>query len=126
VNTFQARMTFATARQTVLEMTRALGDTRVGAARAWAARERLPHAEFEQMRAGLAGAGLEFADGDEAEAELAEFRDAYEPYVIALARHLLIPFPRWTAEEGALDNWQRSRGARQVKALVEAVEATPG
>ena len=126
VNTFQARMTFSTTRFALVEMTRVFGAYSVGAVGAGVGRERLPADEFRRLAATLEEAGLEFSDGAGAYGELAAFRETYEPFVVALAEHLVLPVPRWVAPEDALDNWQRSKGAFIVKDLVESVEARPG
>ena len=129
VNTFQARTTFGTARLTVLEMARVF-DARHIAEQTERIRDlRLPTPEFNRMREGLAAAGLEFHGDDAAragaEAELAEFRALYEPFVATLAGHLLLPLPPWAPPPNALDNWQRSKGSAALKRLVDSVEAEP-
>jgi hypothetical protein len=47
-------------------------------------------------------------EGLEADRQLAELRELYEPYVCALADYLLIPTPRWCSDGAASDNWQRT------------------
>jgi hypothetical protein len=37
---------------------------------------------------------------------LDEIRSAYEPYLHALADHLLMTVPAWVPEPGAQDNWE--------------------
>jgi Ion channel len=128
VNTFQARTTFGTSRLAVLEMARVF-DARHIEQETVRVRGRLPAGEFARVRETLAAAGLVFHGDDAAragaEAELAEFRALYEPFVATLAGHLLLPLPPWAAPVGALDNWQRSKGSAALKRLVDSVEAKP-
>jgi Ion channel len=129
VNTFQARTTFGTARLAVLEMARVFDATRITGATERVRLTRLPSDEFMKVRDALAAAGLEFHGDDAAragaEAELAEFRALYEPFVATLAAHLLLPLPPWAPPPNALDNWQRSKGSAALKRLVDSVEAKP-
>jgi hypothetical protein len=136
VNTFQARVTFGTARLALLEMARVFIPAQIAAGDASADRHRLSAAEFDRMQAALAAAGLEFsstAGGSHAAAPhedprgaLAKFRAAYEPFSVALGTYLMLPLPRWVAPEGRLDNWQRIEGAGAAQRLVEGIEAHPG
>ena len=135
VNTFQARVTFGTARLTLMELARLFAGEKISQHGRDAATSRLPAEEFRRLTDKLAKAGLEFSEspamGDDAgaaqmpEERLAEFRAAYEPYATALSEYLALPLSRWVAPEGALDNWQRSRRGRKLKELVEGVEAVP-
>ena len=50
----------------------------------------------------LAGAALD---------NLARLRAMYEPYVVPLAEHLLMPLPAWAGEPGS-DNWRTSAWER--------------
>ena len=129
VNTFQARTTFGTARLAVLEMARVFDAHHISAAVDRVRVTRMPPGEFTKVHDTLAAAGLLF-HGDAAtqagaEAELAEFRALYEPFVATLAAHLLLPLPPWAAPPNALDNWQRSKGSAALKRLVDSVEAKP-
>jgi hypothetical protein len=60
------------------------------------------------MRAALAAAGLELAEGDAVDERLAAARRMYEPYVAALSRFLVQPLPAWYYETPRRDNWQSS------------------
>ena len=44
----------------------------------------------------------------EAEVRLAEIRRMYEPFVNALANHLLVNLPPWISSERTVDDWQTS------------------
>lgn len=123
VNTFQARMTFATARLALVEMAAVFGPVGHPDGDGTDRGSRLRPAEFRRMRAALEEVGLVFADRDAAEQDLAAFRATYEPFVEVLGAYLDLPLPRWIAPEGAVDNWQRSRGGAAAKRLVEGAEA---
>jgi hypothetical protein len=71
--------------------------------------DRLPPADLARLREILAGAGIPLQDGREADTRLAELRRMYEPYVNALADHLIMPLPVWIPPAGLRDNWQKSR-----------------
>ena len=137
VNTFQARVTFGTARLTLMELARLFSGDTISQHGRDVAVSRLPAEEFRRLAAKLGEVGLEFSDSpgtaDDAgaadqspEQRLAEFRAAYEPYAMALSDYLALPLSRWVAPEGALDNWQRSKRGQQVKQLVEGTDAVPG
>jgi ion channel len=102
VPTWQARLTFAIARHTAVDLVqvlRAVPDHDL---------DRLPHDALEQLRQQLEGVGLRPRRSPEADARLAELRRSYEPYVAALSRWLLMPLPAWWRDRPARDNWQTS------------------
>ena len=108
VKPLQARMTFAMARQVVVEMARSLGVTAAltpGAAR-------LDHESFEKMLAVFEEVGLHWNGGPEAEEALVTIRATYEPLVEGLAEYLLTPLSGWVAADHASDHWER--GARGI------------
>jgi hypothetical protein len=105
VKPLQARMTFAMARQVILEMARSLevstplkSDPRMAAE------------DFGAMLAAFSRVGLAWNGGEHAEETLAALRATYEPLMLALGEHLLIPLPTWVAAQNASDHWER--GAR--------------
>jgi voltage-gated potassium channel Kch len=114
--TFQARLTFATARLALIEMGRVL------AVRPHSlAEDRLPPALFGEMIQAFEKAGLAFVEED-AEARLRAFRDTYEGFLNGLARHLLLPLPAWLSDPGQLDNWVNSPRGRSAKRLIDSME----
>ena len=119
VETFPAKMTFATARLALLELSRIFE-----LAPKTNAQERLPPSDFQELYEQLRKAGVEFSDPKEAEARLREFRATYEPFIMALSDYLLIPLPGWLPSD-ELDNWQNSPRGRTAKALVESTPANP-
>jgi hypothetical protein len=70
--------------------------------------DRLPPGSLERMWELLEETGYRVPDRDDAERRLAELRAQYEPYVFALAEHLLSPLPPWVPDAEAQDDWQTS------------------
>jgi hypothetical protein len=120
VPTFQARVTFAAARLALVEVNRTLS-----LSPDLDAESRLTLSEFNEMKAELAATGLTLTDEENAEERLAEFRGTYEPFLVALADHLLLHVPGWVAPKLQLDNWQASPRGRSAKQLVESAPANP-
>ncbi|MEO8925587.1 MAG: potassium channel family protein [Caulobacteraceae bacterium] len=104
----QARMTFAMARQVVLEMARSLEVS----APPVVERDRLPAEDFERMLETFQEAGLTWNGGEAAQETLAGVRGTYEPVMEGLAKYLLIPLPPWVADHDSIDHWER--GARGI------------
>lgn len=119
VETFPAKMTFATARLALIELSRIfeLSPKTHGF-------DRLSAREFGVLSEELSRAGVEFSAASEAESRLSEFRATYEPFLLALSDYLLIPLPGWLPSDD-LDNWQNSPRGRTAKALVESAPANP-
>jgi hypothetical protein len=69
---------------------------------------RLPSEEFARLQQSLAVVGLRFRDEEGAEQRLADIRRMYEPFVYALADHLLVSLPAWVPEAKTVDDWQTS------------------
>jgi len=119
VKPLQARMTFAMARQVVVEMARSL---EVSAPRS-SGQERLSADDFKKMLATFETAGLTWNGGDAAHETLVALRATYEPLIQNLAYYLLIPLPPWISSTDEPDHWER--GARGViaKRLVDDLSA---
>jgi hypothetical protein len=100
----QARLTFAMARHAVVDVAQVLRRPPM-----LDAPDRLPPVAarvLEQIvvtNGALAGPAL---------AQLALLRAMYEPYVISLSEHLLMPLPAWAGER-ASDNWRTSAWERE-------------
>ena len=103
----QASLTFAMARHAVVDLAQVLGRPPVGSVP-----DRLPSSELARLRTGLAAAGVVLPEGPGAEDKLAELRRMYEPYVAALAQHLLMPLPAWRASAELHENWRTSAWGR--------------
>jgi hypothetical protein len=91
-STWQARVTFAMARHAVIDLTRVFHLQPVAPAQ-----DRLHSADMAGLFQLLAEAGRPLEDREDAVSELTELRRTYEPYVNALAVHLLMPLPAWTS-----------------------------
>jgi hypothetical protein len=117
VKPLQARMTFAMARQVVVELVRALD---LPAARP-EGRERLSHAEYAAMIESFPAAGLTWDGGADGEETLAAVRATYEPLLAALAGHLLIDLPGWVDETETGDHWERGPRGTIARRLVETL-----
>ncbi|MEO8052123.1 MAG: potassium channel family protein [Acidobacteriota bacterium] len=120
VRTFQARLTFSTCRQAVMEMGRVF---QVGVRPL--EEDRLASANFHQLCANLAEVGLTFGAAGDAEEKLAAFRNTYEPFLNGLAHYLVLALPDWLAPQDQLDNWQNSPRGKSAKQLIEAVSPKP-
>jgi ion channel len=95
----QARLTFAMARHTVVDLSQVF-NTRPNLDEV----KRLSPDDLDQLRIRLSAAGFETHD-DPGE-RLAHMRRLYEPYVDALARYLQMELPPWTPITKQKDNWQ--------------------
>jgi len=112
---WQARITFAMARHAVVDL------SRVFRLRPRApSRDRLPPSDLTILLTRLTEAGRQPADPENAARHLAELRRTYEPYVNALAEHLLIPLPAWTSEA---ESKTHANGAPESAGLCTAVTA---
>jgi ion channel len=95
-STWQARATFAMARHAVVDLAKVFHlDPRAPAS------DRLSSSDFARLCRRLEDAGRPPGDAAEAARRLADFRRTYEPYVHALAEHLLMPLPAWTSTRPA-------------------------
>ncbi len=99
----QARLTFAMARHAVVDLAQVFRT----APRA-PERDRLSPAALARMRESLALLGLPIRADAAADAELAERRRLYEPYLHALGRRFLFEVPAWSPERERSDNWRTS------------------
>jgi hypothetical protein len=98
-----ARLAFAMARHAAVDLSQILG-TPPRPPQA----DRLPPAELARLRGILAEVGIPMRSGPDADRKLAAVRAKYEPYVNALAEHLLIVLPPWVSAPDAADDWQTS------------------
>lgn len=98
-----ARTTFAMSRHAAVDLAQVFGTPPLEAAR-----PRLSSSELARLRAALAEVGLRFQNEDDAEQRLADLRKIYEPFVQALADHLLVNLPPWVPATRIVDDWQTS------------------
>jgi hypothetical protein len=97
---YQAQLTFAMARHTVVDLALVFRTPPRPPA------ERLAPGRLSELRERLRTAGLVLADGAAVDAKLAELRKLYEPFVNALAHQLLFRLPPIVPEKPPVDNWQ--------------------
>src|SRR6266704_7125626 len=97
------RFTFAIARHAAVDLAQIFGtppmNTRLN---------RLSPEDFARMRDALAEVGLVLQHEEDAEKRLYEIRLIYEPFVYALADHLLVSLPPWISATRTVDDWQTS------------------
>jgi hypothetical protein len=115
----QARMTFAMARQVIVEMARSFN---ISPSR-YNGGDRLPHSDYLRLQAALTEAGLNWAADPGAEETLAALRATYEPLLDGLAVALLLPLPPWLPNEHASDHWQRGHRGLIAGRLIEQLSA---
>jgi hypothetical protein len=111
VNTEQARWTFKMARHAVVDLAqvvRARYDPEIP--------DRLLPDDLALIRTQLAAKGLRLSTDPEAESKLAQLRQQYEPYAIAMARNLYIALPPWIRRDQIKDNWQAGPWDRTIQA----------
>jgi hypothetical protein len=95
----QARLTFAMARHTVVDLSQVLNTSPD-----FEASDRLDADGLQRLHDALRLGGLDLDDPEGQ--RLARFRRMYEPYVHALSRYLQMSLPPWTAAPAQKDNWQ--------------------
>ena len=69
---------------------------------------RLSPDDFARMRDALAEVGLRLQNEEDAQRRLYDLRRSYEPFLNALADHLLLNLPPWIPETRTVDDWQTS------------------
>lgn len=117
---YQARMTFAIARHALVDLSQIFAAQPVTTE----VFDRLPYQELMKVRQLLHEKGFFLTDGDEANAQLAHLRSLYEPYALALSRHLCMDLPPWIRAGVIKDNWKTT--AWQPKRANAAVETFVG
>jgi ABC-type multidrug transport system fused ATPase/permease subunit len=112
---WQAKLTFAMARHAVVDLAQVLNSPPLPPDP-----DRLPPEDFERMMTELRAAGIPLAAQDECERKLTKLRRLYEPYVNALAGHLIITLPGWLRQGDPPDNWQTSAWERRASGLARS------
>jgi hypothetical protein len=115
----QARLTFAMARHTVVDLALVLHRAPTAPAAG-----RLTDARLGELMTALRAAGVKVRDDAAARASLTELRGLYEPFVTGLGEyfHLFVP-DVWPADDKP-DNWQTSAWMRQADPIT-ALGADP-
>ncbi len=97
------RPTFAIARHSAVDLAQIYGTPPLNPKL-----NRLSKEDFIRLRDALADVGLVFHHEEDAERRLYEIRRSYEPFVNALADHLLVNLPPWIPATRTVDDWQTS------------------
>jgi len=114
----QARLTFAMARHTVVDLGLVLRRPPQAPAE-----ERLPESRLGDLLTALKTAGVKIRDDASTRSKLLELRGLYEPFIAGLATYFRIVVPVvWPTDEHP-DNWQTSAWMRRADPL-HALEAT--
>jgi hypothetical protein len=113
---WQARLTFAMARHTVVDLAQI-----VNAPPRAPVPDRLPAEALQQFKAGLAAAGIAPCKPAEFDAKLTEARRLYEPYVFALAERFILSPATWMRVSNRFDNWRTSAWERSSSGLAQSL-----
>ena len=100
-NVRQARLTFAMARHTIVDLALVLH-----APPREPGTDRLPLTALTFMRSRLVSEGMELREDADSAGRLNELRRMYEPFVHSLSLRLHLVVPPWVLETGKRDNWQ--------------------
>ena len=103
ISTPTIRFTFAIARHAAVDLAQVYGTPPIDSKL-----NRLSSADFARMRDALAEVGPRLRHEEDAEKRLYEMRRLYEPFVNALADHLLLNLPPWVPATKTVDDWQTS------------------
>src|SRR6266550_1517400 len=103
ISTPTVRFTFAIARHASVDLAQIFGTPPMNTKL-----NRLSPGDFTRMREALAEVGLNLQHEEDAEKRLYEIRLIYEPFVNALANHLLVNLPPWVSATRTVDDWQTS------------------
>jgi hypothetical protein len=107
----QAKLTFAVARHAMVDLAQL-----VNAQYDPLAPDRLDGAELANLRQAFVDHALHVRESVESEEKLAHLRSLYEPYALAMARHLFITLPPWIHPEKKKDNWEAGPWDRAIQA----------
>ncbi len=108
--TRQARLTFAIARHTLVDLALVLHTPPRGMIA-----HRLGNAQLAQLRSIASDAHLTLRPNTEAEEALRTLQDLYEPYIVSLSARLHLPLPAWVRLTGAPDNWEVSAWSAKTR-----------
>jgi hypothetical protein len=97
------RYTFAIARHAAVDLAQVYGTPPMNPKLS-----RLSHDDFARMRDALAEVELVLRQGEATEQRLYDIRRMYEPFVNAIAEHLLLNLPPWIQTTKTVDDWQTS------------------
>jgi hypothetical protein len=109
---YQAQLTFAMSRHAAVDLALVLDTPPLPGQP-----DRLPPDAWQRLTEQLRAAGMELRQGPAVETKLTELRNAYEPFVNALAHYLHFALPPLFTEKTAVDNWQTSAWMRRIAGL---------
>ncbi len=112
VEPYQAQLTFATARHTVVDLAQVYHIHPVEPDQ-----DRLSKDRMRRLREDLSVSGIDMREGEAADHKLAELRGMYEPFVTALSQHFLLALPPILSETTPVDNWQTSAWMRRTSGI---------
>jgi hypothetical protein len=112
VDPYQAELTFATARHTVVDLAQVYSIPPIEPAPV-----RLSEDQLRRLRAEFQAAGLELRDREAVDQKIAELRGMYEPFVNALSQHFLLALPPVFPDSTPVDNWQTSAWMRRTSGI---------
>ncbi|WP_435009738.1 potassium channel family protein [Tundrisphaera lichenicola] len=120
VDLHQAQLTFAMSRHAVVDIAQVFRVRPTNPAS-----DRLPPEALTRLLGELRKAGFEVSDPGSVEANLAELRQLYEPFVAGLSDYLLLPLPPIWAEAASVDNWQTSAWMKRASGIGRLAQAVP-
>jgi hypothetical protein len=121
VDPFQAELTFATARHTVVDLAQVYYVPPIEPDPV-----RLSRDQLQRMWDKLTVAGMDLREGNDVDQKLTELRGMYEPFVNALARHFLLALPPMLSDSTPVDNWQTSAWMRRTSGIGGLALPEPG
>jgi hypothetical protein len=119
-NTFRAQLTYAMARHAAVDLSLVLGTTPVRLKV-----NRLTEETRRRLSDQLHEAGVDVREGDDVDVKLAELREAYEPFVMALGERFLFAIPPVAPAKSSADNWQRSSWMRKTPGIGKLTDGGP-
>jgi hypothetical protein len=111
-DTYQAQLTFAMARHTVVDLAQVYYIPPLQSEH-----DRMPQEGLRRLRAELRTAGADLRDGEAVDRNLVELRQMYEPFVNALSRYFLLALPPLIPESVPVDNWQTSAWMQRTSGI---------
>jgi len=110
-STEAAELTFRIGRHALADLAHTFSTRRLENDPEPRSRERLSREDLAELRSRLEGSGLHSEADEEACAErLEELRESYEPYAIAISRHLALDLPNWLSEGDVREEWRAVPG----------------
>jgi hypothetical protein len=108
----QAKVTFAVARHAMVDLAQL-----VNAHYDPLDSDRLDEEQRSRLEQAIQEHGLHLREPATSEEALKHLRSLYEPYALAIARHLLITLPPWIHPEKRKDNWEGGPWDRAIQAM---------